>query len=374
MRRRSNIDSPCKILAHLRNECASPRKPAGYVLVMRIRLQDVAKLANVSEATVSRVMNGRDGVAPGTRAKVLAVLADLGYLPPALRTNSRVGLVGLIVPELTNPIFPAFAQAFVARLMEHGYVSVLCCMAQGTTPEEEYAAILAEHRVDGLIVVSGRNANLAVEHEAYLDLSGEVLPQLFVNGFVEGLGIDAVSTDDAAAVKVAVRHLAELGHECIGLLVGPERYQPVVRKIAGFHAALAELGLVASDRQIVETIYSLEGGAVGAHHLVEAGVTGIVTASDLMALGAIRGLRDAGLDVPSDISVIGFDDSELMGLCDPPLTTLRQPVDAIAELATRLLAKRIADEPTAGEEYLVRPELVLRASTARVRRPAELRS
>ncbi|MEZ5257323.1 MAG: hypothetical protein R2705_10665 [Ilumatobacteraceae bacterium] len=236
-------------------------------------------------------MNGRDGAAPTTKAKVLAVLADLGYLPPA--APPRAGLVGLIVPELTIRSSPRLAQAFVARLMEHATSRSCAAWRRGRPRRRSAAAILAEHRVDGLIVVSGRNANLALaEHEAYLDLSGEVLPQLFVNGFVEGLGIDAAvdRRRRRGQGRVARRHLAELGHERIGLIVGPERHQPHrskgrrVPRRAGRTRSRRHRSPDRRDRLIL-----FEGGSVGAHHLVDAGVTGIVTASDLMALGAIRG-------------------------------------------------------------------------------------
>jgi LacI family transcriptional regulator, repressor for deo operon, udp, cdd, tsx, nupC, and nupG len=333
---------------------------------MRIRLQDVATLAGVSEATVSRVMNGRDSVAEGTRNRVLAVLADLGYLPPDLRKESSVGLIGLIVPDLANPIFPAYAQSFAAKLLDEGYVAVLCALGRAGAAEADYAEILAEHRADGLIVVSGMNANTEIDHQHYKALRAAEMPAVFVNGYVDGIDIPAVSCDDTFAAEASVRHLHELGHTRLGLLVGPARYSPVQRKIDGFRSEMAARGLSCDDHHIVETVFSIEGGVVGAHWLIERGITGIVAGSDLVALGAIRGVRQAGLRVPDDVSVVGFDDTELMQLTDPPLTTIRQPVLAIVDLAVRLLVERVKrTQVLPAREYLVRPELTVRGSTTR---------
>jgi LacI family transcriptional regulator, repressor for deo operon, udp, cdd, tsx, nupC, and nupG len=340
---------------------------------MRIRLQDVAVLADVSEATVSRVLNGRDGVGAITKARVLGVLADMGYLPTSLRVDAKVGLIGLIVPELSNPIFPAYAQAFAARLLDVGFVAVLCCVGRAGATEQDYAQILAAHRIDGMIVVSGLNANTAINHDHYRTLSEAAMPVVFVNGFVEGIEYPSVSCDDEYAASAAVRHLVELGHTRIGLLAGPGRYIPVQRKLAGFRSELKIHGLRYDDRFIVETVFSVEGGAVGAQRLIEQGVTGIVAASDMVALGAIRGARQLGLHVPNDISVIGYDDTELMQLTDPPLSTVRQPVEAIAEHAVRLLVEEIGGAAMPAREYMVRPELIMRGSTGRPGVPSNTR-
>jgi DNA-binding LacI/PurR family transcriptional regulator len=326
-------------------------------------------LASVSEATVSRVMNGRSGVSDSTRARVLEVLAELGYLPPDLHAGPSVGLVGLIVPELSNPIFPSFAQEFSAALLAAGYMGVLCCTGGATAAgasEADFFALLREHKVDGIVLVSGRNANAAFEDDLRADLATASVPTVFVNGHVPSLEVPTVSSDDRVAARLAVRHLAELGHTRIGLLVGPARYTPVIRKTEGFLEEMALLDLPVDDRQVVETIFSVEGGAVGAHYLIEAGCTGIVAASDLMALGAIRGVRQLGYDVPADVSIIGYDDTELMRFADPPLTTLSQRVEAIAAHATRLLVDQIDGAALPAREYLVRPDLVVRGSTARV--------
>ena len=167
--------------------------------------------------------------------------------------------------------------------------------------------------------------------------------------------------------ELAVSHLVALGHTRIGFVSGPDRFLNVQRKLAGYRAAMRrELG--ASDRELDEhvalTLFGVEGGEVAAGQLLSRGVTGIVCGSDLMALGAIRAARRRDLSVPRDVSVVGFDDSPLIAFTDPPLTTLRQPVTAMAVAAVNSLVDEINGHGAPHSEYLFRPELVVRSSTA----------
>jgi LacI family transcriptional regulator, repressor for deo operon, udp, cdd, tsx, nupC, and nupG len=334
---------------------------------MRIRLQDVAVRAGVSEATVSRVMNGRPAVATTTRRDVLAVLAEMGYVPPGLRGDTRAGLVGLMLPELDNPVFPAYAQALEARLLARGYVSVLCCAGRLGASEDDYVPTLLDHGAVGLVVVSGRHADVDGDHDIYRELLQRRLPIVFVNGNVDGLDIPSVSADEGVAAGVAVDHLVQLGHERIGFLTGPTHYLPVVRRLAGFRTAMAAAGLEIDPSAIASSTFTVAGGRVGAQQLLVAGMTGIVASSDVMALGAIRAARETGLDVPADVSVVGYDDTELMAYTDPPLTTVRQPVDEISEHTVELLLAQIEGRQLGPSTYEVRPDLVVRGSTARRR-------
>jgi alanine racemase len=331
---------------------------------MRIKLQDVARRAGVSEATVSRVINGKSGVSPARRASVLSVLAELGYDPPHLRGTERAGLVGLIVPELDNPIFPAFAQAIEARLLARGYVSVLCCAGRIGATEEDYVPTLLDRGAAGMIFVSCRHAIVDADHEIYRELHARRLPMVFANGGIAGLGVPSVSCHEEVAARIAVEHLASLGHRRVGFLTGRFEHVCVIRRHAGYRSAVDELGLDGDPDLVATSLFSVEGGRAGAHRLLEAGATGIVAASDLMALGAIRAVRETGRRVPEDVSVIGYDDTDLMRFTDPPLTSIRQPVDAIADHTVELLLAQIAGRPYAEAEYLVRPELVVRSTTA----------
>ncbi|MEV6344678.1 LacI family DNA-binding transcriptional regulator [Actinoplanes sp. NPDC051851] len=334
---------------------------------MRARMADIARQAQVSEATVSRVINDRPGVSPETRQAVLTALDVLGYERPERLRKRSAGLVGLVVPELENPIFPAFAQVIESTLAQSGYTPVLCTQSPGGVTEDEYVEMLLDRQVSGIIFVSGLHADTTSDRERYLRLVGRPLPIVLVNGFTAGIDAPFISCDDELAGDLAVSHLVALGHRRIGMISGPNRFTPVKRKLAGYRVALKrELGIADSDvDELVElTLFGVEGGEVAADHLMAKGATGIVCGSDLMALGAIRAARRRGLSVPGDVSVIGFDDSPLMAFTDPPLTTLRQPVTAMAVAAVRSLVDDINGHGSPRSEYLFRPELVVRNSTA----------
>ena len=201
---------------------------------VRTRLTDLAEQAGVSTATVSRVLNGKHGVSAQARQAVLAALDVLGYeRPEKLRTRSA-GLVGLVVPELSNPVFPAFAQVIETMLTERGYTPLLCTQSPGGTTEDQYVEMLLEHAVDGIVFVSGLHADTTASKERYHRLRSRGMPIVLVNGFAEGVDAPSVSTDDSAALDLAFRHLVSLGHRSIGLAIGPERFVPAARKRVEF--------------------------------------------------------------------------------------------------------------------------------------------
>ncbi|MYS84788.1 LacI family DNA-binding transcriptional regulator [Embleya scabrispora] len=331
---------------------------------MTARLSDIAAQAGVSEATVSRVLNGKPGVSAATRRVVLAALDLLGYERPTRLRRRSAGLVGLITPELDNPIFPAFAQVIESALTQREFTPVLCTQTPGGATEDEFTHLLIERGVSGIIFVSGMHADTTAGIERYTKLSGENVPMVMINGYAEGVDAPFLSTDDRLAMRLAVSHLVELGHERIGLLSGPRRFVPVIRKAEGFLRTMAELlGTDEKDALLENTIFSFEGGAAGARTLLDRNATALVCGSDVMALGAITTIRERGLSVPHDVSVIGFDDSPFIAYTDPPLTTIRQPVQAIGLAAVRALFDELAGIPAPRSEFVFRPELIVRGST-----------
>lgn len=334
---------------------------------MTARLADVAAQAGVSEATVSRVLNGKTSVSATTRQSVLTALDVLGYERPSRLRRTQAALVGLIVPELTNPIFPAFAQVIENALSRHGFTPVLCTQTPGGVHEDDYTQLLLERGVSGIVFVSGLHADSAADHQRYRDLLERGLPIVLVNGYADDVDAPYVSTDDHAATDLAVEHLISLGHTRIGLAIGPDRFVPAIRKIAGFREAMARLAPDVDVEPLIErSLFTVEGGHAAAVRLLDQGCTAVVAGSDLMALGAIRAVRAAGLRVPQDVSVVGYDDSPLIAFTDPPLTTLRQPVQGMGEAAVRALVDEIAGEHAPRAEYVFRPELVVRGSTGAV--------
>lgn len=328
----------------------------------RTRLTDIADQASVSTATVSRVLNGKPGVAEDTRRAVLSALDLLGYeRPEKLRPKSR-GLVGLVVPELTNPVFPAFAQGIETYLADEGYTPLLCTQSPGGVTEDQYIETLTEQNVDGIVFVSGMHADSQADVARYEHLTALGMPFVTVNGTNPRLSAPAFAVDEVASMEAAVRHLHSLGHRTIGLATGQERYIPTQAKVRGFTDAMARF-CPGGGAHIVTTLFTQEGGAAAASMLVERGCTAVVCGSDMMALGAVQQIRSRGMRVPDDVSVVGFDDSPLIAHTNPPLTTIRQPVDSICRSAVSTLVAMIQGDPVPRTEILFVPELIVRAST-----------
>lgn len=332
---------------------------------MNKRLTEIAEYTGLSESTVSRVLNGREGVAEGTRQTVLTAVDVLGYeRPNRLKSQTERG-VGIVMPHFENPIFPSFGAAIGGQLTQRSFTPLFGVTEFGGPSEAEYVRSMIQRQVAGLVFVSGLHSAVGQVHDHYHELARRGLPVVVIDGVAPGLELTCVSTDDREAVLLAIRHLTHLGHTRIGLAVSDEEHVPGARKAKAFREFVdADPNLTG----VVErSLYSLEGGMAAASHLIDSDVTGIICASDQMALGAVRAARKAGLRVPEDISVIGFDDSTFMALVDPPLTTIRQPVDAMARAATGLLLAQISGRDNRPGEIQFEPELIVRDSTGPAR-------
>ncbi|HEX3788006.1 MAG TPA: LacI family DNA-binding transcriptional regulator [Pseudonocardiaceae bacterium] len=330
---------------------------------MARRLAEVAKKVGVSEATVSRVLNGKPGVSDATRMAVLTALDVLGYERPTQLRGERARLVGLVLPELQNPIFPSFAEVVGGALAQQGFTSVLCTQTAGGVSEADYVALLLQQQVSGVVFFGGRYAEAESPHDHYALLAERRLPTVLLNASMDNLDFPRVSCDDTVAVEQAIRHLVSLGHQRIGLVLGPPDHIPSRRKLAAATQLAAQLGIDLPADAVEHTLFGVEGGQAAAARLVRGGFTGLVCASDPLALGAIRAVRRQGLSCPGDVSVVGYDDSALMSCTEPPLTTIRQPIDWMGQAAVELLTKEISGVRVTHDELLFEPELVVRGST-----------
>ena len=332
---------------------------------MSRRLAEVAAQVGVSEATVSRVLNGKPGVSEATRQTVLTALDVLGYERPSKLRGDRARLVGLFLPELHNPIFPAFGEVVGGGLAQNGYTPVLCTQAAGGISEADYVDLLLQQQVSGMVFVGGQYTQEDAPHDHYRRLAELRLPTVLVNAPVAGIRFPTVSTDDAVAIELAWNHLVQLGHRDIGLVLGPEDHLPSRRKLEAAKRMSASSEVALPETRIAHSHYNLEAGQAATARLLGQGVTAVICASDPLALGAVRAVRRAGLTVPGDVSVVGFDDSALMNSTDPPLTTVRQPIEPMGRMVIEMLVTQLAGTKVAAEEYLFEPELVVRGSTGR---------
>jgi DNA-binding LacI/PurR family transcriptional regulator len=223
--------------------------------------------------------------------------------------------------------------------------------------------MLLDQQVSGMVFAGGHHSEADAPHEHFQRLIDVRLPVVLVNAAAPDLDFPRVSTDDTVAVEQAFGHLASLGHERIGVALGPADHMPSRRKLAAFRRIAERMGLPHDEDCVERTMFSIEGGQAAATRLIERGITGIVGASDLIALGAIRAARRAGLAVPGQVSVVGYDDSSLMSCTEPPLSTVRQPIEAMGRAVVTMLVGQIEGAAVAHDELLFEPELVVRGST-----------
>lgn len=340
-------------------------------------IQQVAEAAGVSPSTVSNLLNGRaDRMLPETRQRVEHAIQRLGYHPNRAARQLRTGrtqTIGLVVPSVGNPFWGAFARQLESAALAEGYHVLLCNSERDPDRERQYIEELWSDGIRGVVLCSSLPS---LEHVAALMERG-----LHLVAFDRAAQADdpsalvSISIDNAVGSQLVTDHLTGLGHRRLAFVSGAlgsvnrkDRYRGFTTSLerAGISPTASTLwpGAVAGRFGDVE---SAELGRKAAHELLSGddAPTGIVAINDMCALGVCRGVRDVGLEVGADVSVVGFDDIILADLYDPPLTTVRQPMGEMAMSAiTELRARLESPEAVSGRSLLLRPELVIRSSTA----------
>jgi DNA-binding LacI/PurR family transcriptional regulator len=330
-------------------------------------LRDVAQHAGVSVATASRVVSGFDGVRSETRERVERAMRELLYVPPGRRPAT--GMIGLLVPSLENPIFPALAQAMEERATEAGYASILCNTTAAAFREVDYVHMLLDRGADGMIFISCEMTNMSGIHDHYGRLVDEGARLVFVNGALNTLNVPSVGVDERTAGELATQHLIDLGHQRIGYIAGPDHYLPTRQKAAGRRSALRAAGLDPDGLVAHGDNFTVEAGRASLRNLLvlASPPTGVICSSDLMAIGVLEEAASQGIRVPEDLSIVGFDGIEATAWTTPALTTVEQPIEEIAETAVNALRTLIDAPEKPLPDSFFRPRLRERASTAPAR-------
>lgn len=324
---------------------------------------EVAAMAGVSTATVSRVLSRPDQVSEKTRLRVLAIVRSSGYAPNvaarSLRTL-RAAKILLTVPNISNPFFASVIRGAEEAARDAGYSVVVGDTRHDSAVEDQYADMLSRREVDGLIFLGHR---LPDSLASLLAREGGAAP--IVNGceYSADLGVPSVHIDNAAASAEAIAHLADLGHRAIGVVTGPE-ISPISRdRLAGALRA-AELHGLRDALHVAIGDYSAGSGFAATRALLAAGVTAIFCFSDEMALGALSAIGEAGLSCPRDVSVMGFDDLPLARYFQPALTTIAQPTGMIGRRTVELLVDILRGVACPTRHMTLAHALVVRGSTA----------
>ncbi len=329
---------------------------------MTVTIREVASRAGVSVATVSRVVNGSPHrVNPATRRRVLSAVRALGYhaniIAQGLKKRSS-RTVALIVPDISNPFFPAIARGIEDTARPHGYAVLLCNTYEDLTRENAYLALLRNRWVDGVIF-----ATVGSNTRHLRALRRERLPVVLVARDVEGLSIDTVRVDNFRGEYEAAVHLLRLGHRRIAHIAGPPSLHVAAERRRGYLEALRTAGL-AGEAVIVEGDFTADGGGRAMEALLQARppVTAVAVANDLMAIGALETLRHHGLRVPDDMAVVGFDDITFASLVSPALTTVAQPKYRMGQMAMERLLQLLDGGDARSRQTVLVPELVIRES------------
>jgi LacI family transcriptional regulator len=330
-----------------------------------VTLRDVARLAGVHPGTVSRALN------PATEAlvndetvrRVREAATELGYRPNpmarGLKTN-RTYTIGVLIPDIQNPLFPPIIRGIDDRLGSAGYTPLIANTDNDPQRERNDVEAMRTRQVDGLISATARADRELLDEVALLDA-----PVVLVNRRLEDGALPSATADDLQGVRLAVDHLVGLGHARIAEIGGPQDLSTGHHRHQGFLAAMAEHGLEPARVGFGRAFTESEGARVCAKVLAAAGdVTAVVAGNDLMALGCYDVLAEQGLGCPDRMSVVGFNDMPFAGKFNPPLTTVRIPHYEIGTAAAELLLERLAEPEAPVRHVVLAPELVVRASTA----------
>ena len=335
----------------------------------RSTIVDVANAARVHPSTVSRALSAQPGhiLRPETRARVVAAADRLGYHPSALARSLRLRrtlTLGMLVPDIANTFLAGIIKGAEEAAHERGYALVLC--NTGDLPEREatYVRVLRERQVDGILVASTRLADATVD-----ELRAERFPFVLVNRCAGGIDDLAVTVDNVGLAAAVIDHLASLGHRSVAHVAGPRTTTTGAERAEGALAAGRRHGLRIAIVD-AEAWSELAGHRAARQLLRDGAPTAVFGANDLIALGVLRAAREAGLRVPDDLALVGFNDIAEASLLD--LTTVRVPHEAMGARAARLLIARLEGEAIAEPRIVLEAELVIRGSsgTADARRIA----
>ena len=328
-------------------------------------IQDVARAAGVAASTVSRYLNGRLKVSPATEARVLNAVTELGYVPNSVARNlaqRRSGVIGFVVPEISNPYFGAIADYVVEAVERHGSLVMLCSHRSQSLKQSSYIELLASGAIDGMLYLGSFRSNkrLAVA-------IADGLPVVVVDEPIAGLPpVHTVVMDDYAGGYQATSYLVALGHRRIAFVSGPSELGSVQERYRGYCDALRKGGLEPAGQVRLAGQFTEQFGMSALPHLLAATEppTAAFVASDYIAFGLISAAEAHGVRVPDDLSVVGFDDIRFSQYVQPRLTTVRSPVERMARLGVELLFERLQEPAAPARSEVLPVELVIRESAA----------
>jgi DNA-binding LacI/PurR family transcriptional regulator len=331
----------------------------------RVTIKHIAKEAGVSLGTVSHVINGSIPVRPVMRRRVIEAIRNLGYQPSLLARGLRrnkTSIIGMVIPDITNPFFPAVVRGVEDVAYQNSFRLMLCNTDNDPAKEESYLRELHSYRTAGLILIPSVNSQIGT----LVDLEFADVPVICLDRLPENWTGDSVTVDNAEGAFAATNYLVELGHRSIAMITGSLHLTNAVARLEGFRSAMHKAKLDVGQEYVQEGRFDRLSGYEKMRILLQhrPRPTAVVCGNDLIALGVLSALREANLRCPQDISVVGFDDIELAELTDPSLATVFQPGYQMGARGTSLLIKRLRGSSEPPQKIVLPTELKVRHSVA----------
>lgn len=328
-----------------------------------VRLHDIAEETGVSANTVSRALRDKADVNEGTRQRVLDVARKLGYvIPESPSPENRSLIIGVLIEDILNPFYARVIQGIESVLWQHRAGFLFQCSYRQETKERDILEFFSEQEVDGLLITSVVNPEYALEQ-----IQTFQIPAVFLSQRFERFDVDYVISDSFEGGYAAAEHLIKLGHTRIAHISGFDSQMSVRERRRGYETALNDAGLAIDPYLLRSGDNTLESGYYLMKDLLqsETAFTAVFAYNDLLALGAFRAIKEEGLRVPADISIVGYDDILLDEFFDAPLTTIHQPIEEIARKGAELLFEKITrDAATTPQQIVLKPRLTVRSSTS----------
>jgi len=327
-------------------------------------ISDVAKLADVSKTTVSRVLNNSDLVNYKTKQKVLEVIKELSYTPSIIAQGMRgqkTRTFGVVIPDFKNLYYSEFLEHVEEAARKHEYIAIVCSSEMDTERERDNIDQLLRRNIDGLIVCWYKDV---IANRSFLEKLARKLPIVLMDQPSCGLPVSAVYSDGYKGIKTLTNYFIEKGHRKIGIIKSLDKFPVGNIRFEGYVSALREHGIRVTENLIGNADWTV-GGAFEATKklLMKSRPTAIIAVTDLMAIGVLKCLNDKGFSIPKEIAIGGFDNISLTSMMSPSLTTVAQPIQMLAQKATDQLIKRIENRYVRNRDIELQNRLIIRDST-----------
>ncbi|GAA0318591.1 transcriptional regulator DegA [Oceanobacillus oncorhynchi subsp. oncorhynchi] len=327
-------------------------------------IYDVAKAAGVSISTVSKVMNGTGSIGEKTKKKVEATMQTLDYQPIASSAvKKRIQTIGLLLPSIADPFSAEIARKIEDYGRNQGFSLIICSTDNDSKKEKAYIDMLKKKYVDGIIIATGLKSKAAQK-----ELRDQQIPIILLSREVPSLALNSVLVNDFLGAYEATSHLISLGHRKIAMVTEDVYFSNIQSRLDGYKQALEDNGILYAEERVSTGNKSFNDAAKASSDLLEKDkdLTAIFASTEPLAIGAMQGVRQRGLQIPEDISIVGFDNSILAQMSYPPLTTIAQPIEEMAKKVIELFVASLENRDEVTQRIVLAPELTVRSSARKI--------